>query len=300
MTVTAPTGLWLNTLPLVPNNKNQLATFLSDVATAVNAMAAGTASYGTASAYPTGTVHMVWPNLDSDIDANWGVTQSWFDNGLARKDTMLLIGYNFNAAQGRSDLTEPAFGLQMESQDVASDEVTPCFAWHFSFLDTDDNLFRPITGFIQLTGPDAGVSDTSFVGRNQAFYGQGDTTTPIAHFAKPGAVHAVGIRCVANTNILDTGGIHVKGVNAWENPTGTANDTLWRWMWNGDTLQLETITDAIALGGRSIWFNRVAGVPKAVGMTLQTFANNGLAAAGGLVIGELYQTAAGEVRVVVA
>lgn len=210
---------------------------------------AGPVTIGSASAFPTGKTHMVFPNLDANIAARWSIRQAWFDNGLARKDPMLFVGYNFNASEGRDDATEPAGGIQLESHDVAGDLVTPLFAAHLTYIHTDNTVIRPWSASIIKA---SGVSDLSF--SNRFFIVTDQSNRTLLHAAY-GSEANVGVGSVCNSNAT----LHVKSAFnplLMEYASGAANNKLWDWSLGAGTLSLRAVNDAYGAAGTAIRIDR--------------------------------------------
>lgn len=303
MTVSAaPTALYLGTLPVTPNNRNQLATWLDEVTTEVNALIAGTGitgsiTLGAASASPTGLNHITFTNLDSTVTADWGITQAWFTTGLARNDTMLFVGYNFSTNAARSDQAEPAWGIQLESYDVSGDLVTPLLAGHLTMITEDDTVVRPWSASVnRLTNE----SDLAFT--NRYFIVNDQDSHTLLHCAY-GSSATVGIGTIANSNT----NLHLKGKWLLESATGSANNKYWDIDYGaGDSYIFRAVNDAY--GAASAIFTvtrsgttltRFAFGTIKVSATLTDYANNAAAISGGLSTGDLYRTA-GAVMVVTA
>ena len=301
MTIEAPTALWLGTLPVTPNNRNQLATWIGHVTDALNGTAAiaNTLVIGQASAYPTGLELLRFPNLDGDITANWGVWQRWFPTGFDRNDPMLFIGYNGHAANDRADLTEPGFFWQLESNDVAAgEEEIPLLAGGMTIIRIDGTVTRP---FYMSAIKSSGVSDLSFTNRYTIFTDQSDHT--LLHLAYGSSVTVgVGTACNANANF------HIKGSAniLWEHAAGAADNKFWDWCYSPGGLSLRAVNDAYGAAGVVFTITRSGATPTriafgatAVSATLADYASNAAAVSGGLAVGDLYQTS-GTVKVVTA
>ncbi len=207
---------------------------------------------GRAQAFPTNQQQLIMLNLDGGIAANWGIEQAWFDNGLVRKDTMLLHGYNF-VGESREDPTEPAWGFQLESYDVAADLVTPLLAAHLTLITTGDVVIRPWScSVVRATN----LSDLNFQNRN--FVVGSMNNTLLAHAALNGPNVGVGVGVIANAN---NNGLHVKGDTLWENPAGSADDKYWQWTYVGDRLVFRAVNDAFGAANDALYFDRAAAVP---------------------------------------
>ena len=303
MTVTAPTAAYLSTLPVTPNNRNQLASFLSSVADLLNGTTANASTLllGEASAYPTGLTHITFDNLDTSIAANWHIAQGWFDTDLARNDTMFFVGYNFSNAGGRVDATEPAWGLQLESYDVSAlgGAGDPLLAGHLTMITTSDTVVRPWSVSIIRS---SNVSDMSFTNRYFIVNDQSDHS--LIHAAY-GSTANVGIGTIASSNA----NLHVKtGASTgilWEYGSGAADNKYWDWVFSAGAMYLRCVNDAYGAAGTVFTVARSGTTVSSftlgtlLKVTTSTYANNAAAVTGGLAVGSVYKTATGELREVV-
>jgi len=294
MPLTAPTGLWLSTLPVVPNNRNQLSTFLSDVATTINGFS------GTATTYPTGTNHMAFTSLDSTYP-NWTISQYYFDHphaSITRHDVLLTLGYNWIAPGQRVNNAEPAIFLQMETYDTAADGTTELVAGGWNYQHTNGTNVRPHYFSIIRS---SGENHNSFTGAIHHFLAQDDTTT-IVHMTRDGTVR-VGIATQANANT----NFHLKGKALFESGTGSANNKFWDFDYGaGDTFAFRAVNDAYGAAGAVFTVARSGTTVSSFTLatllklsSISTYANNAAAVAGGLGVGSVYQTSSGELRIVV-
>lgn len=294
--ISAPTALYLSTLPVVPNNKNQLATWITAVTDRLNGTTAvtETMTLGAAQTYPTGNTYFHMPNLDSAYPG-WYLAQRYYDHALlARNDTLLTLGYNWDANE-REDTNEPAWFLQLESYDASQDGVTPTVTGGFNYQHTDGVNTRPVYWFIRR---DTGEADATFESRFSHF-ATVDTVTML-HLAEG----AVGVHTYCNASAQ----FHIKAnVVLWESSAGSANNKYWDISCDaGDTFNLRAVNDAYAAAGTVFSVSRSGATPTRftfgslkISATLTDYANNAAAVSGGLAVGDLYQTS-GTVKVVTA
>lgn len=305
LAATVPSALWLGTLPVTPNNRNQLKIHLDAVAAAVDSLIAGTAftgslTIGSAQTYPTSQLGITYPNLRSDLPA-FVVDQYYYDAG-EWYDPIQVYGYNWRDG-GRADVSEPSVTLQFEADDISEtdDHLLAC---GINFQSIAGINTRPIYSFyVKATG----VCDTSYTSRFHIFEDQADHT--LVHMTY-GSAHTIGIGIACNNNA----NFHVLGRNLWQNNLGsvTADGKFWDWCYGGingtgDSLALRAPTDSY--GAAEAVFQVTRSGANVTDFTLYqplklpniaTYADNAAAVSGGLAVGTVYQTAAGALRVVVA
>lgn len=317
----APSALYLGTLPVTPNNRNQLKTWMDDVVTEVNAIGAGTGisapiTLGSDVAVGGfGQRMLLMNNIDGaaadgdgtredfTLHQRWDTSTGPDTNG--RHNVQLGLGYNVNLSTGgRNTLTEPSMQWCMETHVQGLTAAEAYTEAGLIFWGTDGSQNRP---FYVTADAVTAVADIGFKCRNYNFTsGWHDATEDdiILHLTATVVGGArVGVGLEANANVQ----FHVYGRQLWESRTGTVNNKFWDIDYGaGDSFIFRAVNDAFSAGGTIFTVTRSGATPTRfafgaikVSATLTDYANNAAAVSGGLAVGDLYQTS-GTVKVVTA
>ena len=285
MTITAPSALWLGTLPVTPNNRNQLATWMSEVTTVCNAVTddgLGLAQID----FPSSVTGSPW-TLDTDNSATflgqvnpvmkWGYNVS--DGGVRLNTADANIWWQLESNYKEADRSSVETNLSMTATDgtyrrlfiVQVDRDDPddfCAASLAISADRAFNLIRVSNGTALFTFTGGGTLVFSADGAQMQFGGA------LPHRLQSTAAQPFRF----TTNAKDVW--MSEAVDGLE--FGSARDTN---LYRSAASTLKT-DDALIVGG-------------ALTVTTSTYADNAAADSGGLAVGSVYKTATGELRVVV-
>lgn len=208
-----------------------------------------TLTIGTTHAFPTGAKYLIFPCLDSNITATYGINQAWYDNtNGSRDDAMMFVGYNWTTTGGKQDTTEPAWGLQLENYENDTDPGVPYVEGHLTYIGVGTtSTTRPFTCRVRRSDH---IAFTNLCG--DLILCKNSTATQIGtslSVTSTADTHHFGVGTTCNSNSQ----FHVRGKQLWESISGSANNKYWDIDYGaGTSWILRAVNDAYGAAGAAL------------------------------------------------